>query len=64
MNRGPKPVVEYDGKTYTCKAYNAEIPDLPTLSRFEALGWLLRNTTPKGYSHYVPNLRGLNATFK
>lgn len=61
-SRGPKPVVTYQGASYTCKAWKVEIPDLDAMERTEALFWLLRNTIPKGVSNRPapPNLAGLN----
>lgn len=56
--RGPKPQVEYDGKTYSCRCWNVEIPDLSAMDRFDALQWLCRETTPRGYSKPNP-LAGL-----
>lgn len=55
-SRGPKPTVKYDGKTYTCKAWKVEIPDLDAMDRTGALIWLLRNTVPRGYSRPQPRL--------
>lgn len=61
MKRGPKPVVEYAGNFYTCRRYNVELPDLQAMTRVEALVWLNRNTTAKGYTRDSGvNLRGLN----
>lgn len=54
MKRGPKPRVEFDGKIYSCRCWNVEIPDLTNMNRFEALSWICRETTPTGWSR--PNL--------
>jgi len=52
--RGPKPLVEFDGTVYSCRSYKTEIPDLKAMSRFEALQWLISNTTPRGHSRPNP----------
>jgi hypothetical protein len=59
--RGPKPRVEYDGKVYSCRSYNVEIPDLTAMSRTAALVWLIQNTVKRGHSTTppAPNLAGL-----
>jgi hypothetical protein len=57
--RGPKPVVTYDGKSYTARSYNVEIPDLAAMDRMAALIWLNANTTPKGYGRGKVNLSGI-----
>jgi hypothetical protein len=63
--RGPKPRVEYDGKIYSCRRYNVEIPDLGAMSRTGALVWLLQNTTPVGYSRNPGvNLAGLGEAIR
>jgi hypothetical protein len=64
VKRGPKPIVEYDGKSYTTRKWNIEIPDLNAMTSTEALVWLVRNTTPRGYSKYKPNLSGLTMTVR
>jgi hypothetical protein len=46
--RGPKPRVTYNGRTYTCRAWKVEIPDLDAMDRTGALVWLNQNTTPTG----------------
>ena len=51
---GPKPVVEFEGRCYSCLKYNVEIPDLSAMSRVSALFWLCRNTHPTGYSRPNP----------
>ena len=56
--RGPKPTVWYDGNTYKCRSYTVEIPDLDSMERLAALGWICRNTYPTGYSKPNP-LAGL-----
>lgn len=58
QTRGPKPRVEYDGNTYTCKAWKVEIPDFDQMDRTDVLFWLLHNTIPQGYSKPKP-LAGL-----
>ena len=50
VKRGPKPTVEYEGVTYSCRRYNVEIPDLTAMTRIEALVWLNQNTVKRGYS--------------
>jgi len=53
-----KRTVTFDGSTYKVKKNSIEIPDFTTMTRFEALQWLCRETYPRGYS--VPNpLAGL-----
>lgn len=67
MSRGPKPVVEYDGRTYTCKRWKVEIPDLVAMDRTGALIWLNQNTIPTGRGIRTParpNLGGLNLVVK
>lgn len=48
--RGPMPTVTYDGNTYKLRSRQTTIPDLAAMRRIEALVWLNRNTTPRGYS--------------
>jgi hypothetical protein len=43
-----KPVVTYDGKTYTVRSRKTEIPDFTTMSRIAVLAWLNSNTYAKG----------------
>jgi hypothetical protein len=50
----PMPTVEFDGKTYSLRSRKTEVPDLHVMARIEALVWLCRNTTPRGYSR-APN---------
>ncbi len=59
--RGPKPVIEYDGQTYSARKYDIEVPDLDSLSRLEALIWLNQYTCKRGHSTKAPepNLCGL-----
>lgn len=52
--RGPKPQVEFDRQWYSVRSYKTEIPDLKAMSRFDALRWLISNTTPRGYSRSSP----------
>ncbi len=52
--RGPKPQIEFDGQCYSVRGYKAEIPDLRAMPRFDALRWLISNTTPRGYSKPNP----------
>lgn len=62
MKRGPKPRVEYDGKTYTARAWHVDIPDLNAMTRTAALLWIMRNTIPTGVgirTAPAPNLHGL-----
>lgn len=56
-----RPVAAYDGQTYKVRSTKVEIPDLDALPRFEALGWLIRNTYPRGYSRPMSPLAGLGA---
>jgi hypothetical protein len=61
--RGPKPTVTYDGRTYTCRRWKVQIPDLEAMTRLEAHVWLLQNTVPTGAgirTEPTPNLAGLN----
>ncbi|SHT14204.1 Uncharacterised protein [Mycobacteroides abscessus subsp. abscessus] len=63
MNRGPKPRVEYGGRTYTTRKWSVEIPDLYAMDSLAALVWLNQNTIPTGTgirTASAPNLRGLN----
>ncbi len=53
---GPKPRVTCDGQTYTARSYKTEVPDLEGMDRTAALVWLLRHTTPTGYSRPRPTL--------
>ncbi|SIC87104.1 hypothetical protein [Mycobacteroides abscessus] len=64
--RGPKPVVEYDGQTYSARKYDIEVPDLDSLSRLEALVWLNQYTCKRGHSTKAPepNLRGLTVVVR
>lgn len=61
QKRGPKPTVEYDGKVYSCRSYNVEIPDLSAMTRTGALVWLNQHTVKRGHSTKppAPNLAGL-----
>jgi len=58
--RGPRQVVIYAGKTYTCRTWSTVVPDLESLPVLHALVWLNQNTTPKGTSGRpaAPNLSG------
>jgi hypothetical protein len=60
--RGPKPKIWYDGKLYSCRRYDVEIPDLDSMPRTNALVWLIQNTTKRGYSSKPPevNLGGIS----
>lgn len=48
--RGPMPTVSYDGNTYKLRSRRTTIPDFTAMRRMEALVWLNRNTTARGYS--------------
>ena len=56
--RGPMPIVEFDGKTYSLLSRKTVVPDLKNMERMKALLWILRNTRPRGYSKPNP-LAGL-----
>ncbi|MFD3426092.1 hypothetical protein [Nocardia fluminea] len=57
--RGPRPVVTFDGQTYTCKRWKVEVPDLDSMSPIEARIWLVQNTTPRGHQlRSAVNLHG------
>lgn len=56
--RGPKPWVTYNDRTYTCKAWSVEIPDLDAMDGMAALVWLNQNTIPTGYSRNPNPLAG------
>ncbi|MDX1887926.1 hypothetical protein [Mycolicibacterium sp. 120270] len=60
-SRGPKPVVEYEGQTYTARRYGVDVPDLYAMTRLQALVWLNQNTYKRGHSTKTPtpNLAGL-----
>lgn len=64
QKRGPMPTVTYDGATYTLKSRNLAVPDFTTMSRFEALQWLVQNTRGRGYSRPTNPLRGMGAVLK
>ncbi len=61
-NRGPKPVVEYNGQVYSTRTYDITVPDLNEMTRIEALVWLNHNTYKRGHSTKppTPNLSGLS----
>lgn len=52
--RGPKPVVEFEGRYYSARSYKTEVPDFASMSRIAALLWLCQNTYPTGYSRPNP----------
>lgn len=51
-----KRLVEWEGQWLKVKSDKVEIPDLGSLSRFEALIWLNQNTYRRGHSSAKPNL--------
>lgn len=53
-SRRPKREVEWDGRFYKVRSDRIAIPDLKSISRFEALTWLCRETYPTGYSRPNP----------
>jgi hypothetical protein len=61
MTYRPKPQVVYDDRIYSCRRYDADIPDLAAMPRLDALVWLNQNTTKRGHSNKpaAPNLAGL-----
>lgn len=50
MQRGPMPIVTFDGQTYSLRSRKIIVPDFETMTRFEALRWLITNTYARGYS--------------
>lgn len=64
--RGPKQTVEYDGRVYSARTYDVQVPDLDTMSRLEALVWLNQNTHKRGHSTKapMPNLAGLTLVIR
>lgn len=52
--KGPMPIVEYEGKIYSLRSRKTIVPDLKSMERFSVLLWLCRNTTARGYSKPNP----------
>lgn len=52
--RGPMPLVEFEGRTYSLKSRKTEVPDLSAMGVFASLSWLIAHTTPRGYSRPNP----------
>lgn len=55
----PMPTVTYRGKSYKLRSRKTEVPDLESMVGVEALIWLNRNTTAKGYSKAPDPLTGI-----
>lgn len=49
------PTITFRDETYKLKSRKTKIPNLESMSNFEALIWLNKNTTAKGYRR-EPNL--------
>lgn len=47
-SRGPKPRVSYRGRSYTCRRWKVEVPDLDSMDHTAALMWLNQHTIPTG----------------
>lgn len=58
------PTVEYEGKSYKVRSRKTAIPDLAAMHRIEALIWLNRNTTARGYSRATDPLAGYGGVIK
>jgi hypothetical protein len=52
--REPMPTVEWEGSIYCMRSHKMPIPDLKSMERFAALGWLISNTYPQGYRRLNP----------
>lgn len=64
-SKGPKPTVEWNGKTYSLRAYSTAIPDLSAMSSLAATVWIAQNTTPRGHQNYARvNIQGLTLKVK
>lgn len=56
--RNPKPTVTFNGSTYSLRSRKTQVPDLAAMPRIEALLWLCRNTSPRGYQRATSPLAG------
>lgn len=64
-SKGPKPTIEWNGSTYSLRAYSTVIPDLASMSPLSASVWINQNTTARGYSRFARvNIQGLNLVVK
>lgn len=59
-----KPRVNFDGNEYVVRSSKTAIPDLSTMSRFDAMKWLINNTHARGYSKPTNPLRGFAGAIK
>jgi hypothetical protein len=55
----PMPTVTYGEYTYKLKSRKTIVPDFNSMTRFEALIWINRNTRARGYSKAPNPLIGL-----
>jgi len=55
----PMPTVEYDGKIYKLKSRKIDIPNFSSMDSLHVRVWLLKNTTPRGYSKKTNPLAGM-----
>jgi hypothetical protein len=47
--RGPKPIVSYEGRSYSLRSRTVVVPALDAMTRIEALVWLNQHTCKRGH---------------
>lgn len=55
----PMPTVEYQGEVYKLRSRKTEVPDLTVMTDIEALMWIIKNTTPRGYQKEKVRIGGI-----
>lgn len=59
MVKNPMPTVVYQGRSYKLRSRKTETPDLTAMTTLEALVWINRNTTPRGYQKEKIRIGGI-----
>ncbi|MCD7998978.1 MAG: hypothetical protein LUH21_17290 [Clostridiales bacterium] len=59
MAKNPMPTVEYQGEVYKLRSRKTEVPDFTAMSETEALMWIIKYTTPRGYQKEKVRIGGI-----